>query len=121
MATLVVTILLGSVLSGDLRQKGEGHLYISEGAGNRRITQRIQPICPDDSCTLCEHAEVILQLAVNKSGAVKQVSVVRAGDSRLAEAALHAVKQWRYSPYILNGSPVEYETRTTIKSWTCRT
>ena len=84
MTTLVVTILLGSVLSGDLRQKGEGHLYISEGAGNRRITQRIQPICPDDSCTLCEHAEVILQLAVKKSGAVKQVSVVRAGDSRLA-------------------------------------
>jgi protein TonB len=60
-------------------------------------------------------------LAVKKSGAVKQVSVVRAGDSRLAEAALHAVKQWRYNPYILNGSPVEYETRTTIKSWICRT
>lgn len=121
MNALVIAILLVSVLAGDLRQNGESHLHISEGAGNRLITRRIQPTCPDDTCALCEHAEVILKLTVKKSGAVEEVSVVRAGDSRLAEAALNAVKQWRYGRYVLNGSPVEYETRTTIKFWICKT
>lgn len=121
MRALVVTILLGSVLSGDLKQEGKSRLHISEGAGNNLITHRIQPICPDDACTLCKHAEVILRIEAKKSGTVNQVSVVRAGDSRLAEAALNAVKQWRYRRYIINGSPVEYETRTTMKSWACRT
>ena len=118
MRTLVI---LGLVLSGDLRHSGESRLYLSEGAGNRLIARRIQPICPDDTCALCEHAEVLLKVAVKKSGAVEEVSVVRAGDSRLAEAALNAVKRWRYGRYVLNGSPVQYETRTTIKSWMCGT
>lgn len=121
MRALVLTILLGSLALGDLREKGENRLQVTEGAGNRRVTHRVEPICPDDACTLCKDADVALYVAVGKSGAVKQVTVVRARDSRLAEAAVSAIKQWRYERYILNGSPVEYVTRTTIKSWMCGT
>ena len=60
-----------------------------------------------------------VKLVVGKSGTVKQVTIVRTADLKLAEAAEHAVKQWRYEPYVLNGSPVEYETYITIKSWMC--
>jgi outer membrane biosynthesis protein TonB len=58
---------------------------------------------------------------VKKGGTVKRATVVRASDSRLAEAALNAVSQWRFGSYVLNGSPVEYETHTTIKTWNCGT
>jgi hypothetical protein len=119
MRALVLTFLLGSLALGDLGQKGENRLQMTEGAGNRRVTHRVEPICPEDACTLCKHAEVVLFVVVGKSGTVKQVIVVHGGDSRLADAALSAVKQWRYERYIFNGIPVEYVTRTTIKSWMC--
>jgi protein TonB len=32
----------------------------------------------------------------------------------LAPAAIEAVKQWRYKPYILNGEPVPVETQITV-------
>jgi len=32
----------------------------------------------------------------------------------LAQAAIDAVKQWRYRPYMLNGEPVEFDTQITI-------
>ena len=121
MRVLVLAILLGSLAVGDLEQQGERRVHLSESAGNRLVEYRVQPRCPDDSCTRCEDAELTLKLVVGKSGKVKQITVVRAPDSKLAEAARNAVKQWNYERYILNGSPVEYETYTTIKSWMCGT
>jgi hypothetical protein len=67
---------------------------------------RVRPTCPDNACSQCEAAELVLKLVINKNGTVKQITVV-AGDSRLAGAALDAVRQWRYGRYTLNGSPVE--------------
>jgi len=60
-------------------------------------------------------------LVVGRSGIVKQITVVRTPDPKLAEPARDAVEQWRYERYILNGSPVEYQTHTTLKSWRCAT
>ena len=36
------------------------------------------------------------------------------GHPMLAPAAIEAVKQWKYKPYILNGEPVEVETQITV-------
>ena len=121
MRVLVPTLLLSSLVLDDLKQKGEHRVHLSEGAGNRLVKYRVQPRCPDDSCTRCEDAEVNLKLVVGKSGTVKQITVVRTPDPKLAEAAMNAVNQWRYERYMLNGSPVEYETYTTIRSWMCGT
>jgi TonB family protein len=121
MRVLVLAVLFGSLALSDSRLSVPNRVYLSEGAGNRLVKYRVQPSCPYDSCTRCGYAEVVLKLVVRKSGTVKQITVVRARDSRLAEAALDAVKQWRYERYMLNGSPVEYETHTTVKSWMCGT
>lgn len=121
MRGLVLLILLSSLLLGDLKQQSEHRLQMSEAAGNAHIKYRVEPRCPDDSCTECGDAEVNLKLVVAKSGGVKQISVVRTPNPKLGEAARNAVKQWRYDRYLLNGSPVEYETYTTIRSWRCGT
>ena len=121
MRVIILAIFLSSLAFGDLEQKGESRVHVSEAVGNRLITHRVRPTCPDNTCTGCDSAEVALKLVIEKSGAVKQITVVRAGDSRLAEAALDAVRQWRYGQYLLNGRPVEYETHTTIKSGMCAT
>jgi protein TonB len=54
-----------------------------------------------------------LHATVDKAGQVKDVSVV-SGHPMLSRAAMQAVKQWRYKPYLLNGKPVDAETRVTI-------
>ena len=36
------------------------------------------------------------------------------GHPLLVRAAIEAVRQWRYRPYVLNGEPVEVETQVTV-------
>jgi len=124
MRVLVFAALVSSLVWSDLEQKVENRVHLSETLGNSLVKYRIQPTCPYDACTRCanaEVAEVALKLVVKKGGTVEQVTVTRASNSRLAQAALDAVSQWRYERYVLNGSPVEYETHATIKSWKCGT
>src|SRR5438094_484862 len=46
---------------------------------------------------------------------VKQIQTdIINGHPMLAPAAIEAVKQWRYKPYILNGEPVEVDTQITV-------
>src|SRR5262249_16340783 len=113
--------LLSSLTLSDLKQRDKHLLYLSEATGNRLVLHRVQPKCPDDFCSRCQNAEVQLMLVVGRSGIVKQITVVRTPDPKLAEAARDAVEHWRYERYILNGSPVEYQTHTTLKSWRCAT
>jgi hypothetical protein len=77
----------------------------AEAAANRLITSRVQPMCPRDACSLCVNAAVRLTLLVNSSGTVRSITVL-GGDLGLAEPVLDAVRQWRYEPYRLYGSPV---------------
>jgi Gram-negative bacterial TonB protein C-terminal len=121
MRVLVFAVLVSSLVWSDLEQKVENRVHLSETLGNSLVKYRIQPICPYGACTRCANAEVALTLVVKKGGTVKQVTVTHASNSRLAQAALDAVSQWRYERYVLNGSPVEYETHATIKSWKCGT
>ena len=50
-------------------------------------------------------------MKINKKGLPFDVKVLK-GDSDLAEAALAAVKNWRFKPYKLNGSPAESNQRS---------
>jgi protein TonB len=40
---------------------------------------------------------------------------VISGDAVLAHAAIDAVRQWKYRPFLLNDEPVQIETQITIK------
>jgi protein TonB len=56
---------------------------------------------------------VVLVAVIGKDGSVQDVRV-ESGLQMLAQAAVNAVKQWRYKPYMLNGEPVEVDSRITI-------
>jgi protein TonB len=59
------------------------------------------------------HGEVVLTAVIGVDGRVKDVKVV-SGHPLLRNAAVAAVKQWVYSPTILNGKPVESESRVVL-------
>jgi protein TonB len=56
---------------------------------------------------------VIIEAIIGKDGAVKDARVLRS-IPLLDQAALNAVRQWRYSPTLLNGSPVEVVMTVTV-------
>jgi protein TonB len=50
---------------------------------------------------------------IGTAGDVQSVDVL-SGDSLLSGAAIDAVKQWKYRPYLLNGTPETVETTATV-------
>jgi periplasmic protein TonB len=55
----------------------------------------------------------VLMAVIGTDGNVKDVRV-ESGLPMLAQAAIDAVRQWRYKPYMINGEPVEVDSRITI-------
>jgi protein TonB len=50
---------------------------------------------------------------IGTDGEVHSLEVL-SGNPILAQAALAAVRQWRYRPTLLSGQPVEVETQITV-------
>ena len=50
---------------------------------------------------------------ISREGAIENLQVL-SGHPMLVRAAVDAVRQWRYRPYVLNGEPVEVETEVTV-------
>jgi protein TonB len=51
---------------------------------------------------------------ITRQGTIEKLQVLR-GHPLLVKAAVDAVDEWRYRPYVLNGEPVEVETDVTVK------
>jgi protein TonB len=56
---------------------------------------------------------VIVDATIAKDGSVKDAKILR-GQPLLNQAALEAVSQWRYTPTLLNGQPVEVLMTVTV-------
>ena len=54
-----------------------------------------------------------LQATISKNGTIENLRVA-GGTIMLQEAAIDAVKSWRYRPYLLDGQPVEVETTISV-------
>ena len=67
------------------------------------------PQYPDKAKSAGVQGVVILEATISKAGSIRDLSVV-SGPLLLQDAALNAVKSWRYKPYLLNGEPVEVQT-----------
>ena len=73
------------------------------------LINRVQPVYPPLARQTRISGTVRLHAIISKSGAVQQLEVI-SGHPLLVQAALDAVRQWRYRPTTLNGEPVEVDT-----------
>lgn len=86
---------------------------VSQGITEAKIIRRVDPHYPVDARVRGISGAVTLDAMVGKDGAVHKVSVVT-GPGILANAAEAAVREWRYSPALLNGKPIETQQRITV-------
>ncbi len=83
---------------------------ISRMTGGKLI-KRVEPTYPASGTGL--RGEVVLKATIDKEGKVAKVNVV-SGSALLAQAAVIAVKRWRYEPAYLNGIPIEMENTIVV-------
>jgi protein TonB len=74
------------------------------------LKTQVEPVYPDD---VRISGTVVLHAVISDRGLVESLSVV-SGPAILQQAALEAVRQWTYRPYLLNGMPVEVETTVNV-------
>jgi periplasmic protein TonB len=73
----------------------------------------VPPQYPTEAGRARLEGTVVLMAVIAQDGSVKDVRV-ESGLPMLAQAAIDAVKQWRYKPYLIDGEPVEVDSRITI-------
>ncbi len=69
----------------------------------------MNPEYPPEAKSQHIEGEVILQIVIDEDGEVYD-AVLISGHPMLAPAAVDAVKQWKYKPYLLGGRPVDAQT-----------
>ncbi|MGA7770642.1 MAG: energy transducer TonB [Candidatus Sulfotelmatobacter sp.] len=75
--------------------------------------RRVRPVYPKQAQQKRVHGAVVLQVVVNKDGKVDSMQVIN-GNPLLARAAMDAVRQRRYKPYLRDDEAVPFETQVTI-------
>ncbi|HZP62989.1 MAG TPA: TonB family protein [Terriglobales bacterium] len=103
---------LGSILSGPA-QMPQLTVPVSTGVTEGVLVRRVPPIYPAAALPLRLEGAVVLKATIGQDGRVRNVSAV-SGHPALTRAAIAAVKEWRYKPYLLNGKPVPMQTEITV-------
>ena len=86
---------------------------VSSGVAQGLLVHQVTPQYPTLARQARIQGTVILQAVIGKDGTVQNLRVL-SGHPMLVQAALDAVRQWRYKPYYLNGEPVEVDTQINV-------
>jgi protein TonB len=86
---------------------------VSSGVSTGMLVRRVQPNYPPLARQARIQGVVVLQAQISKDGNIENLQLI-SGHPMLAPAAIEAVKQWKYKPYLLNGEPVEVETQVQV-------
>jgi len=77
------------------------------------LLRKVIPQYPQLARAMHQEGTVVLAATIAKDGSIANLHVA-SGPPVLQQAALDAVSQWLYRPYLLNGDPVEVETTINV-------
>jgi periplasmic protein TonB len=86
---------------------------VSSGVAQGLLVHQVKPAYPPIAVQARIQGTVVLQTVIAKDGTVQDLRVV-SGHPLLVQAALDAVRLWRYKPYLLNDQPVEVDTQINV-------
>jgi protein TonB len=88
-------------------------LRISSSAIEGLLIYKLTPTYPAIAKASGMQGTVVLEATISTSGTIENLRVI-SGPIMLQQAALDAVKQWRYRPFLLNGQPIEVATTVNV-------
>jgi len=77
------------------------------------LIRKVEPRYPQLAIAARIQGPVVLAAVISKAGTIENLRLL-SGHPLLVGAAIDAVSQWRYRPYILNGDVIEVETQITV-------
>jgi protein TonB len=101
------------VLAKTTEPTPNNRVRVASRVAEANLIHDVAPAYPPEAGRARIEGTVVLLAVIGKDGSVQDVKV-ESGVPLLAQAAIDAVKQWRYKPYLLNGEPVEVASRITI-------
>jgi protein TonB len=86
---------------------------VSEMVQMAQLITRVEPKYPPLAIQTHREGRVELHALISTAGTIESLEVI-SGDPFFIQSALVAVREWRYRPTILNGRPIEVDTRITV-------
>jgi protein TonB len=110
-----VGTIVDSIGTGPATVKAENSqkLTISSGVMVGNLLEKTVPQYPAIAKAARNQGTVVLQATISQNGVIQNLRVI-SGPPMLQQAAIDAVRSWRYKPYLLNGAPVEVETTINV-------
>jgi TonB family protein len=121
--TLDVVLALGSVIESvtvtgkgpQVAPKLEPHrIRVGGSVQAAKALQTPKPIYPASAESAGIAGTVLLRAVISTDGGIMGLTELSSPDPMLADAAVEAVRQWRYLPTLLNGQPVEVVTTISV-------
>jgi TonB family protein len=91
----------------------DGFVRLKPETAESLLDQRVEPEYPEAARRAHIQGSVVLETLINANGRVQQVSAV-SGNPDLADAAIAAVRQWRYKPFTVDGKKVPIRTQVNV-------
>ena len=88
-------------------------ILVSVGVSEGLLVKQVPPIYPPLARQARIQGTVVLQAIIDKDGSVKNLQLV-SGHPMLVNAAMDAVMQWQYKPYVVDGAAVEVQTTVNV-------
>ena len=116
-----IDILQGATLeeadfvpSADFEKAGLYPVKVASGVISGLAISQPRPIYPEHAKENRISGAVVLGATIGRDGKVHSLKLLSVPDPDLAIAAVAAVRQWVYKPYLLNGEPTEVQTTITV-------
>ena len=84
-------------------------IHVGGNVQAAKLVRQVMPVYPAIAKAARIQGTVVLHAVIAKDGTIEQLQFV-SGPPLLVQAAMNAVREWRYQPTLLNGQPVEVDT-----------
>ena len=91
----------------------DGPLFVGGRVQTANLISQVPPVYPSEARAAGIEGQVVLNIVIGKDGAVSSVQTMQ-GNPALVQAAMDAVRQWKYKPTLLNGQPVQVKTQVMV-------
>ena len=104
-------LLLASLVAG--QEPSQDRPEISPEKQHTYLVKKVAPVYPPLARQARIQGTVILRVVISQSGDIASVQLI-SGHAMLAPAAIEAVRQWKYQPWLVDGQAVEVETKIQV-------
>jgi protein TonB len=103
----------GSAGGGSAQGENKNVVQVPQGVSAGLLIHKVAPVYPESARRNHVQGTVVLQASIDKDGRIADLTPI-SGPKELIPAAVGAVQQWRYKPYLLEGKPVAVKTEIVV-------